>query len=805
MNPQEDKTFYHTKYGYFDNYGKEYVIVTPDTPRPWVNVMCNGRYGLTLSQTGGGFSWLDNPNVNRITRWRQDLVMDDWGKYLYIRDDQTAEFWSLSWKPCMPDFDEYECRHGMGYTVLTSSLNDITGKLTVFVPPKDQCEIWLVELRNDGKTKRELSCFTFFEWLLGRWSDSHREFHKLFFETSFNDEFNTITARKRFWDVPNEDGEAWNAGYPYIGFHAVSVEPAGYDCDKEVFIGSYGALASPQAVKIGRSEQTQGKWSDSAASLQVKVSLEPGQTKKIVFMIGMVEENKDITLSMKKYLAPEKAERALAEVKHFWENLIEGLYVETPDKSFDIMNNFWLRYQAISARMWGKAGYYQSSGAIGYRDQLQDSQVFLPINSGWTRNQILLHARHQFTDGVVYHYWDPLTETGPRSHYTDDLLWLPFVTINYLKETADFQIMKVIGSYIDGGDDPLYHHCKKSIIRALERFSPQGLPLIGGGDWNDGMNSVGDKWRGESAWVAEFLFLILKEFIPLAEQWEDTDFVKMLKMRSQNLEKDFNKRAWDGEWYWRATLDSGELLGSKQNKEAKIFLNAQTWAVISGIASPKRAHKAMASAKKQLYKEYGPLLFYPAFHEPRTDIGYLSRYAPGVRENGGLYMHAAIWAIQAECLLENGRHAYDLFSRLCPIIRGMNPDVYKCEPYVTAGNVDGPDSRNFGRGGWTWYTGSAAWLFRVCTEWILGVRPEYNGLRIDPCIPDDWKGYVIVRKFRGDTYRITVKNPDHITCGVKEVILDGKKLKTNLIPPSGTTDFHNVEVIMGKTSKRDSC
>ena len=797
MQKKPEKIYYQTKYGYFDNDGKEYVIVTPDTPRPWVNVISNGRYGMTISQTGGGFSWLDNPNVNRITRWRQDLVMDDWGKYLYIRDDDTAEFWSGTWKPCMPDFDEYECRHGMGYTQFTGTLDKIKSKLTMFVPPKDQCEIWLVEIENLDSKKRNISLFTFFEWLLGQWMDSHREFHKLFMETSFNDEHNAITARKRFWDVPNEDGEYWNAGYPYIGFHAVSEEPAGYDCDKEVFIGMYGTLESPRAVKAGHSANTQGKWSDSVASLHVKLSLEPGETKKVVFMIGIVEENKDISTSMKKYLDPKKAEAALGDVKRFWQNLIEGLYVETPDKSFDIMNNYWLRYQAISARMWGKCGYYQSSGAIGYRDQLQDSQVFLPINSGWTRSQILLHARHQFSDGVVYHYWDPLTETGPRSHYTDDLLWLPYVTTNYLKETADFQILKVVMPYVDESEDPLYYHCKKSILRALDRFSQRGLPLIGGGDWNDGMNSAGDKWRGESVWVAEFLYLIMNEFLPIASKWGDDEFVKTLTDRSKKLYKTVNELAWDGEWYWRASLDNGDLLGSKDSSRVKIFLNAQTWSVFSGIAGKRRGHKAMASAQKYLYKDFGPILYTPPFFEPDKEVGYVTRYAPGVRENGGLYMHAAVWAIMAECMLKNGLKAYDLFSKLCPVVRGMNPDLYKCEPYVTPGNVDGPASQNYGRGGWTWYTGSAAWLFRISTEWILGVRPEYDGLRVDPCIPDDWPGFTIVRKFRGDTYRITVRNPDKVCHGVKEITLDGKKLDDNLIPPCGRSDFHTVEVVMG--------
>ncbi len=499
-----------------------------------------------------------------------------------------------------------------------------------------------------------------------------------------------------------------------------------------------------------------------------------------------------------KYRDVRNAEDALAKVKGFWRDFLSYLWVETPDRAFDIMNNTWLKYQAISGRLWGRTGYYQPGGAYGFRDQLQDCQVFLLIDQpDLTLKQIRLHARHQFRDGTVYHWWHPIAETGAVTRISDDLLWLPFVTISYLKETANFDALDVVEPYLDGSEGSLYDHCQRAIDRALSKLSPRGLPLIGEGDWNDGMNAVGIGTKGESVWLGHFLYTILREFAIVACRWGEEKTAARYIAQAEKLKTSINKHAWDGEWYIRAIDDEGRILGSRHCAEGQIFLNAQTWAVISGIAPPKRAKAAMDAVEQLLEREYGTLLFYPAYSRVDSRIGYLTRYAPGARENGGVYTHAAAWAVLAECLLGRGDVAYRMYRKICPIYRGLNPELYQAEPYVTPGNVDGPDSAHFGRGSWTWYTGSAGWILKAGIEGILGVRPLYEGLMVEPCIPSHWDGFVMRRVFRGTIYEIEVKNPDHISSRVREVVVDGCRMEGNVIPSFKDGRIHTVKVTLG--------
>lgn len=787
---------FKTNYGYFTDDGKEYVITRPDTPRPWVNVISNGSYGVIISQAGSGFSWWENSNLARLTRWEQDLIRDEWGKYIYIKDRDSGAYHSLTWKPTCPDFENYECRHGIGYSIISSKYKDINASFTVFVPRDEPLEIWKITIENSSNSSKPLSLFTYFEWLLGNKDDTHREFHKTFIETSYHKDLNALYGKKRKQLMfPGSVISEW----PCEAFFASSIEPKSFDGDKENFVGMYRALSNPIVVEKGALTKTTGRWNDSIASLHIDVELSPGESKDIIFLLGMSQGKDKDAKTIKRYFDVKNVDAALGEVKKFWDDMLSGLMVKTPDDAFDIMTNTWLKYQAISSRIWGRCAYYQSSGAYGFRDQLQDSQVFLPLNPALTKKQILLHAAHQFKDGTVYHWWHTLAEWGPRTNKTDDLLWLPFVTLSYVEETADFTILKEKVKLVDGKSATLLGHCERSFKKVFSRFSKRGLPLIGEGDWNDGMNLVGLKMKGESIWMAHFLCDILKrwskEVLSNSKVNKNRDAKKYLK-KAEDIKKAINKYAWDGKWYWRATCDDGTLVGSSKCKEGKIFLNAQIWAVIAGTATEERAKIAMDSAAKILYREYGPLLLYPAFSEPNQRIGYITRYAAGVRENGGVYTHAATWAVMAECIRKNAKEAYELYSKICPIKRGNNPDFYKAEPYVTSGNTDGPDSVNFGRGSWTWYTGSAAWLCRVSTNWILGIRPMPEGLLIDPCIPKEWDGFEVTRKFRGAIYKIKVSNPEHISHGVKEIILDGKRMKGNFIPPSKNGKIHVVEVTL---------
>ncbi|MBI1870890.1 MAG: glycosyl transferase family 36 [Chlamydiae bacterium] len=801
MKKITEKKLFKNDYGYFSEDGKEYVITRPDTPRPWVNVMSNGRYGVIVSQTGGGYSWMDNAQINRITRWEQDLIRDEWGKFIFLRDDEKGTGGSLTWKPTCSKFSSFECRHGVGFTTLEAVWQGIRGKMTLFVPPNETHEIWTLELENLGKKQRKISVFTFFEWLLGRWPDSHREFHRLFIETQYDEKLQGIFAEKRFWDIPNQKGQLWNNSYSYVAFHACSRKPSGFECDKEEFVGKYGAIAHPKAVKEGKLGNHDGKWNDSVASLHLKFNLKPGKAESCVFVTGLAENKESVRKKVLAFSDPAKAAQAFKATQEFWKETLSGLEVETPDPALNIMTNTWLKYQAISGRIWGRTGYYQGGGAYGFRDQLQDSHIFLPLNSDRTAAQIKLHAEHQYADGTVQHWWQNLAPEASGSHHSDNLLWLPFVLVNYLKETAHFSILHEQASFLKNeGSASIYEHAKRAILKSLSRKSPRGIPLILEGDWNDGLNACGRDGKGESVWLGHFLYGILNEFSFVAMKENDLEFVALMKNEAQTLKQAINEVGWDGEWYWRATTDSGKVLGSHECKEGKIFINAQTWSLINGVAEGERAKLVKKMMEKYLYKNYGPILFYPAYKSPDIEVGYLTRYPAGMRENGGLYTHAGVWGIWAECEMKDAAKAYETYQRVNPIYRGENPDLYWSEPYVLPGNVDGPESPNYGRGGWSWYTGSAAWCYRITGEWILGVRPDYNGLVIDPCIPKKWDGFKMTRRFRGDIYQIEVKNPKHVSGGIWEIKVDGFSIKGNVVQPVGDGKAHSVEVMMGKLS-----
>lgn len=779
---------FKTKYGCFSNDGNEYIINTYQTPKPWINVISNGNYGLVISQTGGGFSWLTHSEFNRLNRWHQDLVKDDWGKYFYIKNEQTGDVWSPTWMPVKTELDYYQIRYGFGYAKFESEFKGIRILLTVFVPLNDQIEIWNFNIQSKNNSSIKLSIYSYFEWCLGSSSDHHREFHKTFLETEFHPELNCMTATKRLWEIPLSKRGHWNIQYPYKGFIACSKSISDYDGDKESFIGRYGSIEKPNGIKSDALEKKLGKWNDSVAVVKTQVELNPNETEEINFFIGIKKNINEIKKTLKKFQETTKIHSALNEVKNSWLEKFDKLTVNTPDEALNLMVNKWLKYQAICGRLWARTAYYQQSGAFGFRDQLQDSLVFLPIDASLTKKQIRLHAAHQFKDGTVLHWWHPITETGLPTKMTDDLLWLPFVIFHYINETGDYGILKLKEPYYGNPKikASIFDHCIVAIERVLKRFSKRGLPLIGAGDWNDGLSAVGLDMKGESIWLAEFFFLILKDFSALCDDIGKKKLARKYLNKSKQLQKAFNKYAWDGEWFFRATKDSGEKIGSRKNKEGKIYLNAQTWSVISRIASDDKQKKAMDSVTKLLLKKNGTLLLSPAYTKPDEMIGYLSRYAPGRRENGGVYSHAATWSIWAYSLLKQNNNAFEAFRRLCPIYNGMNADEYQAEPYVTPGNIDGPDSPNYGMGGWTWYTGSAAWFQKVIVDWLLGVRATKEGLLIDPCIPKEWKAYSVSRVFRNVNYKIQVVNESGFGENVKYLVVDGIRTEKNILIKSKT-------------------
>ncbi|MFH1197561.1 MAG: glycosyl hydrolase family 65 protein [bacterium] len=788
---------FDTKYGYFSKDGNEYVIKTPRTPKPWINVISNGEYGMTISQAGGGFSWLNHSEFNRITRWHQDLIQDNWGKYIYIKNNDTGEIWSPTWMPVKTELDEYECHVGLGYTKFFSSYKKIRVELTFFVPFDDTLEIWDLKIFNDSKKSVNLSVFTYFEWVLGSSNDYHREFHKLFLETEFDEKLNAITAKKRLWDIPLGDRGHWNIDYEYTGFFSCNKTVSGYDGDKESFIGQYGGIQNPIAFKDGKLAGRTGHFNDSIASFKIDVTLDQKTSERVCFYLGLKHDKNEISQTIEKYKSFQAVDDSFEGVKNRWSQILSPLEIITPDDSMNFTVNKWFRYQAIAGRLWGRTAYYQQSGALGYRDQLQDSLVFLPIDPSLTKKQIKLHARHQNEDGTVLHWWHPISEIGLQTKMTDDLLWLPFVIINYIDETGDYSILDEVEPFYNSADSAtLFEHCRRAIEIVLSRFSERGIPLIGAGDWNDGLSAVGLDMKGESMWLAEFLFLIMNRFSEVAEHLDQKDYAARCISKSAELKSAFTQHSWDGEWFIGATKDSGEKLGSKESLEGKIYLNTQTWAVIADITDAERKKTAMDSVTKHLLRDNGTLLLAPAYSTPDKYIGYLSRYAAGKRENGGVYSHAAAWSIWAYALMGEPEMPYEIFKRLCPIYSGMNPDKYVAEPYVMPGNIDGPDSPNYGMAGWTWYTGSAAWFQKVIVDWILGIRATGDGLLIDPNIPKEWDKFFVKRSYRGCEYHITVNNDEHVSQGVKYILIDGNKINSNIVPPLSRCKVA-VDVFMG--------
>jgi cellobiose phosphorylase len=762
--------------GRFGDDGWTYRIATPRTPRPWVNVVSNGTFGFVISQAGGGYSWRENAQLNRITRWEQDLIKDEWGKFLYLRDADEGHAWSAAWKPMCVEPETYACTHGVGWSRIDSRTNDIDSSWTMFVPVDAPVEVWIVRLTNRSAKMRRLQLLTYFEWNLGAAPDWHREFHRSFIETSYDEKLGALFATKRLWEVPSDKGH-WNRNWEYVAFHGCSLPPVSYDADKESFLGMYRDLRSPRAVEEGTLGRNTGNWLDAIASLQNEVTLEPGADVTLVYTVGATTSRREASKILKAYSDPEVAQASLKRVTERWRSLLGRFAVETPDASMNTMLSPWLQYQAISGRLEGRTAYYQVGGAYGFRDQLQDSQIFLPLEPARTAQQIRLHARHQYKDGTVYHWWHPLSETGLPTDMTDDLLWLPYLVAQYLDETDDRSLLKAREPFLDEPRGAtIYDHSTRAIDRVLKRMSRRGLPLIGAGDWNDGLSAVGLKWKGESIWLGQFLYAVLTAFAPIADRARDSARARRYRSAASRLKRNLNRHGWDGEYYYGATKDDGERLGSARNRQGRVWLNTQTWAILADVADPKRARQVFDIVEQKLEGKNGTLLLTPAYSVPDPDIGYLTRYAAGMRENGGVYTHAATWSILAAARLGRAEAAYRLFRKINPILLGSNPREYCAEPYVTPGNIEGPDSRFYGKGGWTWYTGSAAWLFRAGVEGILGVKAVRGELAVEPCIPAAWKQYRVQRTFRGAVYRILVQNPDGRSEGIQQASVDGKPL-----------------------------
>ncbi len=799
---------YFNGIGGFAEDGREYVIVLGEkqwTPAPWLNVVANEKdFGFQVSETGAGFTWSVNSRENRLTPWSNDAVSDPPGEVIYLRDEETGTIWSPTPLP-IREAEPYKIRHGKGYTIFEHTSHGIEQELTMFVPLDASVKISRLRLRNNSSRVRQISATSYNELVLG----SIREKNAPQIITEADEASGGIFARNPY---NNEFAER-------VAFIALDNQADSFTCDRREFIGQNGTLDNPQALRRARLSQRTGAGLDPCAALQTKFALQPGEEREIFVLLGEESSKASARKVIEKYRNSATVNEAFNEVIRYWSEVLGVIEVKTPDKSLDTIVNNWLLYQALACRVWARSAFYQSGGAIGFRDQLQDVMSLVYAKPEIARKQILTNAAHQFREGDVQHWWHPPTGRGVRTRFSDDLLWLPFVTSFYVGKTGDYSVLSEEVPFIEqplleeGEDDAyrqpsvssekatVFEHCARAIDRSLA-VGTHGLPLMGSGDWNDGMNTVGDKGKGESVWVAWFLYKTITDFLPICRKFDAKERIAKYQKHLKKLSKAVEENAWDGDWYRRAYFDDGTPLGSGQNDECRIDSIAQSWGVISGAADNHRAVRAMASVEEYLVKRGDALvlLFTPPFDDGALYPGYIKGYLPGIRENGGQYTHAAIWTLIAFAILGDGDKAGELFALLNPINHASTRaglHRYKVEPYVAAGDVYAHPS-HIGRGGWTWYTGSAGWMYRAAVENILGFQLiENKFLEIDPCIPPGWQEFEIIYR-RGETvFDIKVENPLGVSQGVIEINLDGKPLADNKIPLADTRRKHRVLVKMG--------
>ncbi len=790
-------------YGSFSVDGSEYIVKTPDLPRPWINYLTNGSYCGLVSQTGGGYSFWQSSGYDRITKKypEETLLQDRPGRYVYIRDRDSGEYWSANWQPVCRNPVEWESRHGMGYTVVSSKYNRIWTEITYFVPLQDDLEIWWVRLRNDGEETRRLKLFDFMEWNMGNNAFKLLEssFSKLFDNVFFSK--GVIYATMRFWNVAVAGAQINpNTDWGKYAFFAVNQEVDGYDCLKERFVGTNRNWSNPVAVTEGRCSNSHAFGRYAVAAFEHDLELIPGETREYVVMLGIASTYDEVADIKERYSDIGNVARSLTDIRSYWADYLKKVEIKTPHENFDLSVNYWNKYQAWVTSYWARMdSYYIGGGSIiGFRDACQDILGILPMEPERAQKRLLALLEHQYSDGSCIHNWDPVSDTGSKTGHSDDPLWLVMAVAEYIKETGDINFVDSKVDFYDGGIDTVLNHIHKALSYALSSRSPRGLPLIGAGDWNDGLDQVGRQGYGESVMVGQQLVWMLREAADLMENKGNIDAALNYRHLADDLAARINDICWDGKWYIRATTDDGRALGSAKEQEGSIYLNTQSWAVISGTAPTDRAFQCMDAVAERLDTDYGPAIFLPAYGNPDPGIGIITRFAPGVKENGTIFNHSVCWSVIAECILKRGDRAFDIWHRSSFITRSQNIDIYKVEPYVYAEYLYGPDSEYYGEGEFTWTTGTAAWMWRVCIDWIMGVRPHYKGLLVEPCLPAAWRECRIRRSFRGSIYDIAIRNNYGTGTGVDKIIMDGKRVEGNLLPDMRDGLMHMVEVEMKK-------
>ncbi|OCX91443.1 MAG: glycosyl transferase [Pseudomonas sp. CO183] len=775
--------------GGFDKDGREYVTLLDagaNTPAPWINVIANPQFGFQVSAQGSGYTWAENSRENQLTPWSNDPVTDPCGEAFYVRDEDSGALFSPTAQP-IRDAGLYVARHGHGYSRFEHQADGIAMDLLEYVPLTDPIKISRLTLRNLSAVPRRLSVTRYSEWVLG----TARGANAPFIITERDESCGMLLARN-----------PWSSAFPgRVAFADLGGRQTAWTADRRELLGRNSGPATPAALLTGAPlTGATGAGMDPCAALQTRVELAAGESIEIIAFIGQCPSADAARALVERYRQTD-LDAVLLEVTEHWRSALGAVQVKTPDRAMDIMLNGWLLYQTLACRIWARSAFYQASGAYGFRDQLQDGMALTFSRPEATRSHILRAASRQFSEGDVQHWWLPHSGQGVRTRISDDRVWLAFATATYIQVAGDAAILDEPVTFLEGpllkpgehdaffqpmmaGDAaPLFEHCARGLDQCLELTGELGLPLIGGGDWNDGMNRVGEHGKGESVWLGWLLLRTIELFAPLADQrgtLADAQRAERWRKHAQALADSLEENAWDGEWYRRATFDDGTWLGSKDSDECRIDSIAQSWAVLSGAADPGRAKQAMASVQQHLIREQDglALLFTPPFDKTPKEPGYIKGYPPGLRENGGQYSHAAMWAMLAFARLGDGDAACGMFKLLNPINHALTPEQsrrYKVEPYVVAADVYGVAPHN-GRGGWTWYTGAAGWMHRSGVEGILGIRREGEWLIVDPCISSQWPAFEATITLGETRYAIRVENPTQANRGIQHAQLDERPL-----------------------------
>ena len=785
------------QYGYFDNSKKEYVINRPDTPLPWINYLGADEYCVLFSNTAGGYSFYQDARMQRLTRYRYNNVpMDRGGKYVYIRDNDNKDYWSVSWQPVLKDLKKYkyECRHGLGYSIILSEYNNIATKSTYLVPMKENLEIWMIQVTNKSKKKRNLSVFSLVEFCLyDALNDmTDYQYNLSIGSTKYNSRNHAIYHNSLYGITKD-----------FFTYFSVNQKPVGFDSQRSDFLGTYGDFSAPRAVIENKCTNSVAVgWSPIGAH-HLKINLKPGQTKTIIFTLGIAKKYGEENKYINKYKSEENIYNALKKLEKYWTSNLSKYQVDSPDKDVNEMVNIWNQYQCRTTFNWSRSASYFEAGigrGMGFRDSCQDTLGFGHMIPKEVRQRLVDIASTQLYRGDARHQYSPLTKEGRGGGFSDDHLWLILAVTQYIKETGDMNFLKEkipYDNYKEKQEGSMYEHLVKALEFTQNHLGPHGIPNMFNADWNDCLNLYGDQKNSESVFVAMMFVYTAKLLAELSGLInKKNDKRKFLNM-ARSMTKKINDVAWDGNWYARAFTEKKNIVGSKKNKEGRIYLLPQAWAVIANIAPAKNLILAMNSLNKDLATKHGIMLLSPPYSNYSAELGSISLYPKGLKENGAIFCHPNPWAMIAETMLGRGDLAFKYYKSILPAAKNNIAEIRKTEPYVYCQMIGGKDYINFGEGKNSWLTGTAAWNFFAVSSYILGVRAGYKGLIVDPAIPKTWKKFKIIRKYRGVTYYIDIQNPKGVSKGIKKIVVNGKYVKGKIIPPQKNKNISFVEVIMG--------